>query len=102
MATSRQSDHPAYLSRAGERQGRVERMEVPITSATIRLGQLLKYAGVVEDGADARAAIEAGEVTVNGVVETRRGSQIRPGDRVRYAGEEFEVTTDDADGGTTP
>ena len=65
--------------------------EIPIAGESIRLGQLLKYASVVEDGADARAVIEAGEVAVNGEVDTRRGRQVRPGDTVTYAGETFAV-----------
>lgn len=52
----------------------------------IRLGQLLKLAGLVDTGADARAVLEAGEVTVGGRVETRRGRQLRPGDVVAVAG----------------
>jgi ribosome-associated protein len=67
--------------------------EIPITGDSIRLGQLLKYASVVEDGADARAVVEAGEVQVNGEVDTRRGRQVRPGDTVTYAGETFTVVS---------
>ena len=39
----------------------------------IKLGQFLKLAGLVEDGAEARIAIQSGDVTVNGILETRRG-----------------------------
>lgn len=69
-------------------------MDVPITSETIRLGQLLKFAGVVEDGADARSAIESGLVSVNGDTETRRGRQVRAGDVVTYAGEDLRVVAE--------
>lgn len=65
--------------------------EIPIAGESIRLGQLLKFASVVEDGADARAVVEAGEVSVNGEVDTRRGRQVRPGDTVTYAGETFAI-----------
>ncbi|MGB3594515.1 MAG: RNA-binding S4 domain-containing protein [Ornithinimicrobium sp.] len=60
--------------------------EIPIRDEAIRLGQLLKLAGVVQDGAMARMVIENHEVTVDGVVVTRRGTQIRPGMIVRYEG----------------
>jgi len=60
----------------------VEEVEVPIRDASIRLGQLLKLAGLVEDGAHARTVLEAGEVSVDDEVETRRGRQVRPGDVV--------------------
>ncbi|RAX19329.1 RNA-binding S4 domain-containing protein [Actinomyces sp. Z5] len=54
---------------------------VPV-SGEIKLGQFLKLAGLVEDGADARIAIQSGDVTVNGEVETRRGHRLADGDVV--------------------
>ena len=51
-------------------------------SGSIRLGQFLKLAGMVEDGAQARIAIQSGDVPVNGVVETRRGHHLADGDVV--------------------
>lgn len=58
--------------------------DVEIRGGTIRLGQLLKLSGLVDDGGMARAVLEAGEVEVDGEVETRRGAQVRPGQTVRY------------------
>ena len=49
----------------------------------IKLGQFLKLANLVEDGAEARILIQSGDVTVNGEVETRRCSALKPGDVVR-------------------
>lgn len=49
----------------------------------IKLGQFLKLANLVEDGAEARILIQSGDVTVNGEVETRRGSALKPGDVVQ-------------------
>ncbi|RAX24009.1 MULTISPECIES: RNA-binding S4 domain-containing protein [unclassified Actinomyces] len=54
---------------------------VPV-SGEIKLGQFLKLAGLVDDGADARIAIQSGDVTVNGEVETRRGHRLADGDVV--------------------
>ena len=48
----------------------------------IRLGQLLKAAGLVDSGGEAKAVLLTGSVTVNGEVETRRGRQLVPGDVV--------------------
>lgn len=48
----------------------------------IRLGQFLKLAGLVEDGAEARIAVQCGDVTVNGETETRRGHVLADGDVV--------------------
>ncbi len=56
--------------------------ELAIRGESIRLGQLLKLLGVVDTGADAKALLAAGEVTVNGEVEVRRGRQVRRGDVV--------------------
>ena len=46
----------------------------------IRLGQLLKAAGLVDSGGEAKAVLASGSVTVNGEIETRRGRQLHPGD----------------------
>jgi len=48
----------------------------------IRLGQLLKAAGLVETGGEAKLVLAEGLVSVNGEVETRRGRQLVPGDVV--------------------
>jgi ribosome-associated protein len=64
---------------------------VPITGDTIRLGQLLKLAGVVASGAEGRAMIARGEVTVNGELELRRGRQLRPGDVVRAGTDDVSI-----------
>ncbi|MHC1557721.1 RNA-binding S4 domain-containing protein [Actinomycetospora sp. C-140] len=65
--------------------------DVEIRDETIRLGQLLKLAGLVEHGAAAREVLDAGEVTVNGRDEDRRGRQLVPGDVVALAGERIRV-----------
>ncbi|MFC0582101.1 RNA-binding S4 domain-containing protein [Micrococcoides hystricis] len=57
-------------------------LEIEIKDESIRLGQLLKLAGVVDSGVDARDVIADAQVYVNGEVELRRGKQIRPGDEV--------------------
>lgn len=65
--------------------------EVYIKDESIRLGQLLKLAGLVEDGVVAREVIQGGKVTVDGAVDTRRGAQIRPGQLVALGGQEVVV-----------
>lgn len=60
---------------------------MPIRDESIRLGQLLKLAALVQDGAMARMVIENGEVTVDGATVMRRGVQIRPGQVVAYDGQ---------------
>ncbi len=73
--------------------GMREVREVPIRDEMIRLGQLLKLAGVAEDGTHAKELIETEEVEVNGEVDTRRGRQVRPGDVVRVRAESFKVVS---------
>ena len=70
-----------------------EPVDIEIRDESIRLGQLLKLASLVDDGGTAREVITAGEVTVNGEVETRRGRQVRSGDVVSFAGQQVRVTT---------
>ncbi|MCA9016939.1 MAG: RNA-binding S4 domain-containing protein [Planctomycetaceae bacterium] len=55
----------------------------------IRLDQFLKQQAAVGTGGHAKIVIQAGEVTVNGVVETRRRKQLSPGDVISYAGEQW-------------
>lgn len=66
--------------------------EVQIRGDTIRLGQLLKLAGLIGSGSEARDFLEAERVLVNGEPENRRGRQLHPGDRVEAAGVDLRVT----------
>jgi len=62
--------------------------EVAISGDSITLGQLLKFAGVADSGAEAKVLLTEGPpVFVNGVAETRRGRKLRRGDEVRAGGE---------------
>jgi len=66
--------------------------EIEIRGEMIRLGQLLKLAGLVGSGAEGKLLLAAGGVTVNGQPETRRGRQLNPGDVVAADGELLGVT----------
>ena len=57
----------------------------------IKLGQVLKAAGMVESGVDAKYAILDGLVKVNGNVELQRGKKLYPGDMVEYQGETLKI-----------
>ncbi len=54
-------------------------VDIQISEAGIRLGQLLKFASVVMDGGEAKALIAGGDVRVDGEPETRRGRQLHVG-----------------------
>jgi ribosome-associated protein len=66
--------------------------EIQIRGDTIRLGQLLKLAGLIGSGSEARDFLETERVLVNGQPENRRGRQLHPGDTVEAAGTELRVT----------
>ncbi len=70
--------------------------DVPIRGETIRLGQLLKLAGLIDSGAQARAFLATIPVTVNGEPEQRRGRQLHPGDVVAAGDAVLRVTADAA------
>jgi ribosome-associated protein len=65
--------------------------DIEIRGETIRLGQILKLAGIAGSGGEARALVEGGGVTVNGEVEVRRGRQLHPGDEVAVKGEALRI-----------
>jgi ribosome-associated protein len=67
--------------------------DVPIRDETIRLGQFLKLANLIDSGADAKGVIAEGAVSVNDEVETRRGRQLRAGDVVAFAGRSARVVS---------
>ncbi|MGH3315657.1 MAG: RNA-binding S4 domain-containing protein [Nocardioidaceae bacterium] len=64
---------------------------VDIREDVIRLGQFLKLADLVDNGADVKPLVADGQVAVNGETETRRGRQLVRGDVVAVLGEEVRV-----------
>lgn len=68
--------------------------DVAIRDQSIRLGQFLKLANLIDSGAEAKEVIGDGLVTVNGDVETRRGRQLTVGDVVSLGGMSARVSTD--------
>jgi ribosome-associated protein len=70
-----------------------EPVRVRLSDDSIRLGQFLKLADLVDTGADAKGLLARGLVRVNGDVETRRGRQLADGDVVELAGRRVVVST---------
>jgi ribosome-associated protein len=66
----------------------VRTIELRSGEESIRLGQLLKLVDAVPTGAQVKDVLTAGDVTVNGQPEERRGRQLRRGDVVAVAGQE--------------
>jgi ribosome-associated protein len=76
-----------------QREGTVATVarDVTIRGEAIRLGQLLKLAGVVGAGGEVKGLLAGGAVRVNGQAEERRGRRLHPGDVVLADGEELRV-----------
>jgi ribosome-associated protein len=65
--------------------------DVPIDGDMIRLGQFLKLADLIDTGGEGKILIAAGDVTVNGEVDLRRGRQLHRGDVVAVLGRRARV-----------
>ncbi|HET9828745.1 MAG TPA: RNA-binding S4 domain-containing protein [Nocardioidaceae bacterium] len=65
--------------------------DVPIRDEPIRLGQFLKLADVIDNGAEAKPLLLRRLVAVNGTTETRRGRQLLRGDVVNVGEDSFRV-----------
>lgn len=65
--------------------------KVEIRDDFIKLGQVLKLAGLVDSGVDAKYVIQNGEVKVNNNIEYQRGKKIVDGDVVEYNNQSVKV-----------
>ncbi|KNY04848.1 RNA-binding S4 domain-containing protein [Microbacterium sp. GCS4] len=68
-----------------------EPTDVSIGGEMIRLGQFLKYSGLLDSGGDAKEVVIDGFVKVNGEVDRRRGRQLHDGDLVSFEGRTVRV-----------
>lgn len=66
--------------------------EIYIRDENIKLGQLIKLAGMVDSGLEAKLEIVNEKVKLNGKTETQRGKKVIPGDVVEYKGEIIRVS----------
>lgn len=69
----------------------MEKQVIFIDTEFIKLQDLLKFAGLVETGGQAKILIQDGYVTVNGEICTMRGKKIRNGDIVILDNDTLEV-----------
>ena len=60
--------------------------KVYIHTEFIKLQQVLKLAGFIDQGSDVKFFLSQGNVLVNGIVATERGKKIRHGDIVELKG----------------
>lgn len=64
---------------------------VELTRAPVELYKILKFEGLVGSGGEAKAAVAAGLVTLNGVVETQKRKQIGAGDRIEFGDDKIQI-----------
>ena len=70
---------------------------VAISTEFIKLDALLKYAGLVNSGGEAKTLIQEGDVLVNGEVCTMRGKKLRPGDRFVCNSQAYQIITHESE-----
>ena len=58
----------------------------------MKLDQFLKWKGFVSTGGEAKQLINTGFIKVNGIVETRRGRKLHPGDQIYIDNEKYIVS----------
>ncbi len=61
----------------------MKEIKIKIKTEFIKLDSLLKFAGLVETGADGKLIIQEGRIRVENEVCTMRGKKIYPGMRVQ-------------------
>ena len=64
---------------------------IKLRDESIKLGQALKAANLVEDGVEAKLVIQDGLVKVNNEVDIRRGRKLYDGDVVSFDGQELRI-----------
>jgi ribosome-associated protein len=69
----------------------MDAIEFKLRGEFITLDALLKATGLADSGGAAKQLITAGEVRVDGQVDTRRGAKIRAGQRVQVAGQRIRL-----------
>jgi len=67
---------------------------ITVRAEPIELCQLLKFAGLADNGGAAKAIISDGQVLLNGVVETQKRKKVMGGDRVTLGEETIVVKVD--------
>ena len=61
----------------------------------MKLDQFLKFSSIVQTGGEAKLIIRSGEISVNGLVETRRGRKLNEGDKILFDNETYIVPNSD-------
>ncbi|MDP5136428.1 RNA-binding S4 domain-containing protein [Rheinheimera baltica] len=65
--------------------------DVMLSKPAVELYKILKFEGLISSGGEAKAAIDAGLVKVNGEIETRKRRQINAGDIIEFGNEQLQM-----------
>jgi len=61
----------------------------------MKLDQFLKFIQIAQTGGEAKFIIKSGKISVNGIVEKRRGRKLNDGDQIIFANETYIVPNSD-------
>ncbi|HAW94293.1 MULTISPECIES: RNA-binding S4 domain-containing protein [unclassified Arsukibacterium] len=61
--------------------------DVILSKQPVELYKVLKFEGLCSSGGEAKAAVDAGLVKVNGLVETQKRKQVNAGDTLSFGTE---------------
>jgi len=67
--------------------------DVLVTRTPVELFKILKFEGLAGSGAEAKAVIAEGQVSVNGRVETQKRKKIVEGDVIVFGGQTLRIVT---------
>ncbi len=67
--------------------------DVVVNSVPVELFKILKFEGLASSGAEAKAVIAEGQVSVNGQVETQKRKKIVEGDVIEFGGQTLRIVT---------
>ena len=65
--------------------------EIEISREPVELYKILKFEGLIASGGEAKAVIYDGQVTVNGVVETKKAKKISTGDVIEFQNNQYKI-----------
>jgi ribosome-associated protein len=71
--------------------GGLKMRDVEVNKVPVELYKILKFEGLVQSGAEAKAVIAEGQVLLNGQVETQKRKKIVADDIIEFGAEKLRV-----------
>lgn len=89
------SVRPKKIIKVKVKAAQMDVRELKISSEFIKLDSALKLADIAQTGGHAKLLVQDGEIRVNGEVCTQRGKKLRPGDKLQFGRQIFEIKSAD-------